>query len=222
MPRINAILTGDLVGSRGQDAAAVDESLAALRDGARALGEKHGFDPRFTRHRGDGWHMALPDPHQALDACLSLAAALRAADTALETRIAVGIGAVTHWGSKDLSDASGQAFEVSGDLLDQMTRHGQSEQMMIAGQGITRWPQATLALADHVARGWTKGQAEAVAMVLLDTDRDTNEKRAQALGISRQAFDARLHGSGLGAMERALDAFRSHCFDPAQGTGTSA
>ncbi|KZY40123.1 hypothetical protein A3731_01645 [Roseovarius sp. HI0049] len=209
MAKVQAVFTGDLIGSRGVSAAAVDSAMDSLKSAAHALENANGFSARFTRHRGDGWQILLPDPRLCLHAYLALSATLRAADTGLATRIAIGLGAVDFPGTTDLSDASGNAFVISGDLLESLD----TDTAAIDGPGITDWQRAVIQLADWIVTGWTAQQAEAVALTLLDTTHTTNADRARTLGISRQAFEARLKGSGLSAFTHARQAFKTHDFE---------
>lgn len=209
MPRVQAVFTGDLIGSREVSAAAVDAAMDSLKNAAQSLETAHGFSARFTRNRGDGWQILLPHPHLALHAFLALAATLRAADTGLATRIAIGLGPVDTPGTADLSDAAGAAFVTSGDLLETLD----TETAAIAGHGVTDWQRGVIALADWIVNGWTAQQAEAVAVTLLDPTHTTNAERARTLGISRQAFEARLKGSGLSAFAPARHAFQTHDFE---------
>ena len=115
-------------------------------------------------------------------------------------------------GSDDLSDASGAAFLASGDLLKRLEQDRRKGLILVTGAGSDRWQQAVLAMADWIVSGWSTHQAEAVAMMLLDTHNDTNAKRATALRISRQAFEARIKSSGFEAFAPALSAFLNHDF----------
>lgn len=213
-----AVLTGDLIGSRKRDARTTDESLATLANAAKKLEFLHNLQNqhlRFTRSRGDSWQVLLENPRYVLEACIALTARLRAAGTGLETRIAVGIGQLENAGTTDLSDAAGSAFHISGDLLKRMTSQKKSERWMIDGPSITEWQRAVFSLGSWIARGWTAQQAEAVAMVISEPNLHTNENRASTLGISRQAFEARLKGSGLEHFYHAHQAFVSHDFETA-------
>ncbi len=212
MPHVSAVFTGDLIGSRKAPTEAVDRAMNALGNASQALGRRHEFDPRFTRNRGDGWQILLPDPRLVLVAFLSLTAGLRAADAGLATRIGIGLGPVEFAGGTDLSDAAGAAFVTSGELLERLSHPRTGERVLIEGPGSARWQQGILALADRITRRWSAQQAEAVALVLL-SDHDTNACRARALGITRQAFEARLRGAGLEAFDAARDAFHQHRFD---------
>lgn len=205
---IYAALTGDLIASRKAPDDAIDASMDALRDVAQALGANCGFDPRFTRHRGDGWQAVMPLPGPLLSLPLGLAAGLTAAQTGLGTRIAIGIGVADSLGTDDLSDAAGAAFVTSGDVLTVIDgRTGR--RMAAASASATQWISAVIEMADWIAQGWTQGQAEAVLRCLLHPGA-TNAEHARALNISRQSFERRLRGSGLHAMQEARDALILH------------
>ena len=79
-------------------------------------------DLRFTRFRGDGWQMLLPEPGFALRLALRLTAELTARQIGLATRISIGLGGVDHPGGVTLSNAAGMAFLRSGRGLDHMAR----------------------------------------------------------------------------------------------------
>ncbi|MFN3937078.1 MAG: hypothetical protein ACK4KW_05815 [Gemmobacter sp.] len=207
MSLIAAVLTGDIVQSRRHRPETIDRALDSLRDAAEELGREHGFACRFTRFRGDGWQVFLPDPRLVLHACLFLTARLTAASPRVETRIAAGIGDANLSRDGDLAAASGSAFVVSGDHLDRMPRR---RRMIIAGAGIGPWQAAVFELVEWTAQQWSPAQAEAVALALLRAG--TNESLARGLGITRQAFEARLSGSGFAALDGALAAFRHHDF----------
>lgn len=211
MAEVQAVFTGDLIGSRAASAEAIERAMKSLNSAAQAIGNEHGASLRFTRHRGDGWQVLLPDPGMVLLAYLGLSATLRAADTGLATRIAIGLGPVDFPGTSDLSDAAGAAFVTSGDLLDSLD----PETAAIEGHGITDWQRGVIQLADWIVTGWTAQQAEAVALILLDDSQKTNTEHAKSLGISRQAFEARLKGSGLAAFTHAWRAFQTHDFGAA-------
>lgn len=203
MPRIQAVFTGDLIGSREASPEAVEHSMSVLKNAAQALGKMYDFDPRFTRYRGDGWQTIVPLPDKLMFACISMHAGLTAADTGLATRLAVGIGGVTKVSGEDLSDASGPAFVNAGEALDTMPRR---QQLAIAGPTVDLWQRTTIELVDWIMQSWTPPQAEAMLIYLLGGLRN-NTERAKSLGISRQAFDARLNGTGFHALLTAIDAF---------------
>ena len=201
-----AILTGDLIASTKAEPSAVATAMAEL---ARASRDLHFWDlaeTKFTRYRGDGWQIFLDFPGNALRACLFLTARLRASECGLTTRISVGLGRVDSLGTYDLSDASGEAFTISGHGLDEMPR---SSRMVIAGNAeLGKWHSAIYDLADWQSGRWSREQAEAVALALDPID-PTQEHMAKKLRITRQAMQARLSSAGYSALAAALYAFES-------------
>lgn len=176
--------------------------MSALATAAAQISGWTGQSTRFTRFRGDGWQMLLVHPALALRAALLIAARLRMADTGLATRLAIGLGQVDSLGRADLSDASGTALTLSGRALDHMPR---SQRWVMAGD-LPAWQPALLTLAEWHASRWSREQAEAVA-ALLPPDTPTQATVAAALGITRQALQARLSGAGLAAWRPALAAY---------------
>ncbi|SLN54004.1 hypothetical protein [Roseisalinus antarcticus] len=202
----HAVLTGDLIASRTAGTAAVEAAMGALQSCARDLGDELGADLRFTRFRGDGWQLHLTDTSRVLDVMLALVAGLRVAETGLGTRIAAGLGPVETLGTADLSDATGEAFFVSGDLLE---RIGVRRRLAIGGAGIGPWQVAVVDLLDHIAFGWSAAQAEAVALAATPA-RPTQDEISGRLGITRQAVQARLAAAGEAHLQTALRSFRAH------------
>jgi hypothetical protein len=203
MARIEAVLTGDIIGSTRADPRDVDRAMQTIDATSHLLSKAIGGDTRFTRFRGDGWQIHLRLSNHCLHACILIIAALRASGAGLASRISVGLGEVTFPGSTGLSDASGSAFTTSGQQLDQMQR---GEVLAIQGPGITMLHQAIFGLVDERTSRWSGEQAEAVALAL-HPDRPNQSQIADRLGITRQAVQARLAGAGYLALEKANAAF---------------
>lgn len=222
MQPIYAVLTGDLINSTEAGAEALQASMQVIAGTAQAIGHWPGcHDTRFTRSRGDGWQMVLNEPGDALRMALMLQASLRGVTKGIPTRISIGLGRVDSLGSKDLSDASGPAFTASGQGLDHMYR---LQTLSIRCEETPRlqaalpFLQAILALADELARRWTREQAEAMALALQPHSPTLAEMAAQ-LAISSQAVNYRLAGAGLRAVRLALrgweDGFDMHPIEDA-------
>lgn len=210
MPEIHAVLTGDLVKSRDFDPEIIDRAMTALEAAAGAFGRARGFGPRFTRSRGDGWQIFVPNPADVLDICLFLRARLASDRSLPATRVSVGIGPVDGPPNDDLSTASGPAFFLSGDQLETMPR---KRRMVVAGgeDAFDAWRAAIFELVEWISGSWTATQAEAVALALLSEA--NNAELARSLSITRQAFEARLAGAGFPALSGARAAFRAHDYD---------
>lgn len=206
MPRIYAVLTGDLIGSTAAGAEALSAAMTEIAEVAGEIAAwQGGADSRFTRSRGDAWQMVLHTPSQTLRAVLMLQARLRAQEGGIPTRISLAIGPVDSLGTRDLSDAGGAAFTASGQGLDHMPR---MQRVAVSAGPETPLLQAILTLADELARRWSREQAEAMAMALAPAQ-PTLAAMATRLAISAQAVNYRLNGAGLRAIRQALQGWEA-------------
>ena len=199
-----AILTADLIGSTEAAPSVVDMAMTALSQASSMIADWTGDDTRLTRFRGDGWQIILSDPPLVLRASLLILASLRAKGGGLATRLSVAMGTVDRLGDRGLAEASGPAFTLSGRNLDTMPPFRTF--VYADPDRDRRWTAAIMELAVWQAQQWTPEQAEA-AMLALDLPRRTDKVLAAQLGISRQAFQSRLKGTGLMARSSALYAF---------------
>jgi hypothetical protein len=202
-----AVLTGDLVASQQAGAAKVEAAMAQLKQTAEDLSEIVGHDMRFTRFRGDGWQMVIKDPSDTLTATLLILADLRATGLNLDTRIAIGIGSADNLGTDNLSDAKGQAFVLSGRLLDEMPR---KHTIDIAGgpKADYPWRIAVVDLVAWQASHWTAAQATAMATTLRNPF-ENQQTMANRLKITRQAMQSRLASAGMQPIASAVMAFKN-------------
>lgn len=196
------VLTGDIIGSSTASGPALDAAMLALQQAATGLEHwwPQGNPVQFTRFRGDGWHLVLADPRRSLRSALYLSSRLRAADTGLSSRIAIGLGSIETLGTQDLSDARGSAFLASGKALEKIRR---GELMAIEGEGVTQLHEAVVALAAERTTKWSREQAEAIALNMA-SDAMTQIEAAQILGITPQATSARLSAGGYHALMSAI------------------
>lgn len=198
-PIRGAILTGDLIGSTKVSAGAVEATMAALAAAfAEMDGWPSGIPSRFARHRGDGWQAAVSPAGRALRASLFVTARLRAADTGLATRFAIGLGEFSEDGP--LAEAHGQPFEDSGHALDSL---GRGERLALGGAGSNPLHQAIIALLDERTSRWSREQAEAMALYLVP-ESQTLASIAARLDLSTQAVHYRLTGAGYQAIGKAV------------------
>jgi hypothetical protein len=207
-----AVLTGDIVDSTKAGPARTDRAIAALGETADTISQWVHHDTRFTRYRGDSWQLVIAArPGLAFRASLLLAARLAMSDADLATRISVGIGPIDRLHGPSLAGASGEAFQISGHDLDHMDR---TRRLSISGRGVTGWHRASFEIADWMIRRWSREQAEAVAHSL-EHDGEPLAGLGARIGITRQAFQARLVASGLTALDTALHAFETETFGEA-------
>lgn len=206
-----AVLTGDLIGSTQAPVAAISASMALIAGIAGQIGSQ----TRFTRYRGDGWQIYLDDPGLGLWAMLLIAARLKA-EAGLESRIALGLGSAQGGSAESLVTASGSAFTASGRALDALVA---PSRLALSGEGVDRLHQRLVALLDERLSGWSREQAEVVAMALAPAEQPTQAAMAAQLNISRQAVAARLQAAGFASLKAAEQDFYQvfHREDAADG-----
>lgn len=186
------VLTGDLIASTqaGQDA--VDGAMAVLEAIAAHEAEISGLDIRFARFRGDGWQMYSPEAARAFRLTVLVLANLHSRPALAQTRLAVATGATDFIPPTGLASASGEVFTASGRGLDDMT----SDRLIFISQAAdAKWQRPLFSYLDWQTSRWSREQAEAIAMVFR-CEPPQPLKSAEELGISRQAFKARLDGAG--------------------------
>jgi hypothetical protein len=196
---LNAVFTGDLVQSSRLSGAQINAAMDRM---ARFLNDRVPTNGRFTRFRGDGWQALLPDPSQALEAAITLIAALRT--DGIATRISIGVGEVEHPGTADLSDARGAAFIASGHALDAMQK---GQLLAIAGTPVKKEDTAIVVLLNERISRWSREQAEAVELSS-DPWATTDKESAKKLGITPQAMSERLYNAGYPSMLYAITLWR--------------
>ncbi|MCV6594587.1 MAG: hypothetical protein OIF48_16680 [Silicimonas sp.] len=206
---LHAVITGDLVKSSAMGLDATDAAMAVL---ARAAREMKGWpigpltalgDLKFTRHRGDGWQVHLEAGAFGLRAAVTLFSRLAAFPDLPQTRLALGLGAVERVPGRDLSEAHGAAFEISGRALADMQR---GERFVMRGAGVSPVIAAFSELLHDRMRDWSQQQAEAVSRVI-EIDFPYQTEVAATLGITPQALSARLKGAGWSSLSRVLGAW---------------
>lgn len=188
-----AILTGDLVASSAAPPAQVDRLMGWLASTMQDVEKSLDIEPtRFTRFRGDGWQAIIDPAPLYLRAVAHLLAGLRLLDSGLDTRIGIGMGPIDRPGTRDLADASGPAFTLSGHALDALTG---SDRLAIGGAEALAWHQAALDTLAHFSVRWSREQAEAISRRLITEDVPLRVIAAD-LGITRQALSSRLNAAG--------------------------
>ncbi|MDE6552990.1 MAG: hypothetical protein K2K98_08545 [Muribaculaceae bacterium] len=164
--------------------------------------------------RGDSFQIQIHDIAASAKSAIAIRAWLRCqaitGKTPLDARLAIGIGEADYQ-SNSLSTSDGEAYRLSGRLLDSM----QKARLGIA----TPWPKVneelTLATAfvDDIVTSWTPNQSK-IMLLLLQTSKSHIEL-AQTLDISRQMVDKSLKASKEDLIESYLERFKKlideHC-----------
>lgn len=201
MAPLHAVLTGDLIASTRGTPAQVDATMTLIQTTAQRFSP----DARFDRYRGDGWQVYVGQAWRGLDAMVFLLAHLRA-NGLLESRIALGLGDAHGLDQGSLGRAGGTAFTQSGHALDAMA---DGRRLMLAADRVDPLHHALMAYIDAQVQGWSPEQGQAVALMLDPAGPHRQQVLAGQLGISRQAFAARLNAAGFALIEQAIQAFQT-------------
>lgn len=199
-----AVLTGDLIGSTQAGQAATDAAIELIQSVALDRETVHGADVRFARYRGDGWQVYCSDPSRVFRISVLILASLHSRPDLPRTRLSAACGAVSSLPETGLASASGDVFTLSGRGLDTIKRR-RIVYNQVDGQGA--WKAALFHQLEWQAFRWSPEQAQAIAMSFR-LDPPHPGKSAEELGISRQAFSARLDGAGYSPLWEADHAFR--------------
>jgi len=166
-----AVISGDFIGFSRLPLKTRQSMYFILKNGGRELAEAYpGIMPwEVDMFRGDGWQMLLNDPVLSLRAALYIRAYIcsNTPRKKVDARMAIAIGKIDYVPENRVSAGDGQAFRMSGKLLDRMTQ---------SKTGLMRFviedKKTSLALDRIVRRAcapedqWSKKQALAILGVL--------------------------------------------------------
>ncbi|WP_417273972.1 hypothetical protein [Celeribacter halophilus] len=189
-----AVLTGDLVNSTGLGPENVERAFDALEACAKMQADwMEGQSLHFTRHRGDGWQVALADPKYALRSALCFRAALRALGEEFDSYIGIAEGEVEGEIGPDLNEETALPFLFSGTTLEALRLNsiGEKTEYFTAG-----YLNGAALFLDKIADDWTRVQAQTMLVALAPNHSATYTEIAQKLGKSRQSVTKTLQSAG--------------------------
>ncbi len=157
--------------------------------------------------RGDSFQLQINKAEMAAKVAIAIRAWLRSqvelsGKEPLDARIAIGIGG-TDYDSQSVSTSDGEAYRLSGRLLDKM----QKSRLAVA----TPWPlvneelKLSTAFVDDIISSWTQNQSK-IMLMRLQTSKSHLEL-AQMLDISRQMVDKSLKSSKEELIESYIERF---------------
>lgn len=203
--RTTAIITGDIVDSTKLNLAERDIMINALQAIPEILSPFERISMEIFR--GDSFQVKIPNSEIAAKAAIAIRAWLRSqvelcGKEPLDARLAIGIGG-TDYESDTLSTSDGEAFRLSGRLLDKM----QKVRLAVA----TPWTSVneelrlSTAFVDDIISSWTQNQSK-IMLLRLQTSKSHLEL-SQILEISRQMVDKSLKSSKEDLVEAYIDRF---------------
>ncbi|MCF8029613.1 MAG: hypothetical protein K9K39_01820 [Desulfohalobiaceae bacterium] len=170
--RSYAVVTGDVIGSSDLSGEARRRLHAVMVQGSRALRAAFGeFLPlEVDIFRGDSWQMLVSSPEKSLRLGLLYRLHLKTAlDGAVDSRMAVGLGAVSFVPGDRAGEGEGPAFRLSGRALERMPAYTamwlEADQDQDLDCELLR---SAVILLDALAGEWTAKRALAVYGALHD------------------------------------------------------
>ena len=191
--RLGAIITGDIVNSTNIPIESRDLMLNILQ----AIPEKLApiSDVSFEIFRGDGFQIGVLQVDEAVRCALAVRAWLRSnkpidSNNILDARIAIGIGTLDYE-SDSLSTSDGEAYRLSGRLLDEMNKS--RFKIMTSWKEVNEELGLATLFVDDIVSGWTQSQSE-IILAHLQTP-VSHIELAKKLNLSRQMVDKSLKAS---------------------------
>ncbi|MBE9479349.1 MAG: hypothetical protein IMY80_05230 [Chloroflexi bacterium] len=208
-----AVLTGDIVESTKLSS----EDRQHLRQVLYSASEKiskyfHEFVPyKLDVFRRDSWQFVVSDPSKSLCIGLFFRALIREGIVSkrVDTRISIGLGTVSFIPANDISSGDGEAFQLSGETLEQFTR---ATRLKITFPRRFQSPttdaiDVIVDLIDLQVRKWTMKQAKATSGAILEFTQEEIATEWFDQEISQQAIAQHLDRAGWSTIEQGIRYF---------------
>jgi hypothetical protein len=154
----------------------------------------------------------VPDPADALRMALFVRAFIRAEADRVDTRFAIGVGAVDKMPEQSVGDGRGDAFRLSGERIEnkrgprmQFAMEHDATRERTDGWWEDRSLSTLLAVMDVVVARWTSAQATAVRGALLDWKQEQIAETWPHGPITQQSAWQHLDRAGWVGVHAALD-----------------
>lgn len=188
---MKSTITGDIVHSRSVDKPEV--WLNPLKD----LFSKFGDSPDVWEiYRGDSFQLDV-DPREALRVALLIKSVVKKQkSTQLDARLAIGIGKKGDVLADRVSEATGEAFVYSGQLLDELKEKKVHLGIKSPWESFDREFNMIFKLALIIMNSWTNNSAE-VAELLFSVSGITQVEIAEKLGIAQSSVNDRIRRGAI-------------------------
>lgn len=209
--KLYAVISGDFIGFSRLSVTDRQKMYFVVKNGGKKVSTAFpGIMPyEPDMFRGDGWQILLTDPVMSLRAALHFKAYIRAKTCGknINTRMAIAVGTVDYVPENRVSAGDGQAFRLSGRLLDKMSRS------KAGSMRFTMEDKKSSLLLDGIVRQigpiadqWTEKQPLSILGALRGMSQQRISKMDKC-GISPQATDRYLHRAEWLAIRHTLTVF---------------
>jgi hypothetical protein len=183
-----SIITGDIIHSHQ-----VDNPALWLDPLKRLLNEKGKSPEIWEIYRGDSFQLKVPPP-DALKTAFQIKSVIKQVKE-LDVRIAIGIGEESY-GSRQITESSGDAFVRSGRLLEWLKQHKVNMGVKTFDDDFDDEMNMMLKLALVVLNSWSVNSAE-IAGIMLANPELPQKKIGRQLGIAQSSVSERIQRGSL-------------------------
>ncbi len=212
MQGVYAVLTGDIVGST----IVKDDYQGILHEISFDIEEF--VDPgfRFEIFRGDSIQAITKSTNKSLLLAILIRAGFRSKVKEIKSglvgdiRLAIGLGQVQNDPLDEVSIGvmEGEAFQLSGRLLDSIERKGERLNAVSSKDELNRLFEAVFPMIDDLIQGWSRKQSAAVYWHLLRPNLNQTEI-GQKIKSSQRAVSKILVASRIGVIKPFIQYYDS-------------
>lgn len=206
-----AVLTADLINSRGYEKPFLKGVLTLLKKEFEAISKEH--DAIFTLFRGDSFQGIIKYPEDALQIALRLKTVVLKVENPgqqksnipmADVRIAIGIGEADY-NEKAITESNGEAFHFSGLTLDTMKDENKKISLKTVNNNINDEFKVSLKFLDNLADKWSIASAEVIYYLLMGMK---EQQIADLLQRSQAAINLRKKAAGWEEVQLLLQRFK--------------
>ena len=202
--KIGAIITGDIVDSTKLTVEGRESMLNNLQLIPEVLSPVQKVS--IENFRGDSFQIGISDAVTALRCALAIRAWLRSHklydSKVLDARLAIGVGTLDYE-SETLSTSDGEAYRLSGRLLDDMNKS--RLEIGTPWEDVNEELKLATAFADNIVSSWSHNQSKIILRSLITSK--NHVELSHELGISRQMVDKSLKASKEELIEAYIKRF---------------
>ena len=212
--QLYAVITGDIAKSSRFEGEARQNLLnvvkAAFAKMEAILGSEIIAFP-FEVFRGDSFQGVLKQPEKALAAAVIIRAFIRSSykttlKNAVDARIAIGIGTISHLPVKSTGEGDGEAFRNSGPELDTLSKHKQMLAIKTPWDEINGELAVECSMLDVIISRWTPQQADVIIEYFKGK---TQEEMAEHFNVSQPAIKKRMASANSYQLDLMTHRFNS-------------
>lgn len=205
-----AVVSGDVVGSTQLDDQSRQSLYDVMKRGSEELRAHFGSAVPLDVdiYAGDSWQFLVSEPQKALRSALFYRAYLMAHAEAVDTRLAIAIGTILFVPGNRVSEGDGEAFRLSGRLL-QQPRDKQWMRFACGDEELGGlWDDILGVLDALIRRNWPRKRALAITGAIRDWSRSEIAALWQP-PVTEGNVTHRLEEAAWPAIRRIIERFES-------------